>query len=124
MTQYTSLRDRGLGSQSGCISLAVGLSCFLLGRSPASPSTAATSAASRQAEVRRATWDEFDLAAAVWTVPAAHMKRGRAHRVPLSTGALGGAGRGPRAVRRRAGLPRPGRRGTGQVDGGEGAREG
>ena len=45
-------------------------------------------AAARQAEVRRASWDEFDFDAAVWTVPAAHMKRGRAHRVPLSTGAL------------------------------------
>ena len=44
--------------------------------------------AARQAEVRRATWDEFDMEAAVWTVPAAHMKRGRAHRVPLSTAAL------------------------------------
>ena len=29
-----SLRDRGLGSQSGCISLAVRRPCFLLGRSP------------------------------------------------------------------------------------------
>ena len=44
--------------------------------------------AARQAEVRRATWEEFDMDDAVWTVPAAHMKRGRAHRVPLSTGAL------------------------------------
>jgi len=44
--------------------------------------------AARPAEVRRAAWDEFDLGGAVWTVPAAHMKRGRAHRVPLSTGAL------------------------------------
>ena len=44
--------------------------------------------AARQAEVRRATWDEFDLESAVWTVPEAHMKRHRAHRVPLSTGAL------------------------------------
>ena len=44
--------------------------------------------AARQAEVRRATWGEFDMAEAVWTVPAAHMKRGRAHRVPLSSGAL------------------------------------
>ena len=44
--------------------------------------------AARQAEVRRATWDEFDFDAAVWTVPAAHMKRHRPHRVPLSTGAL------------------------------------
>ena len=44
--------------------------------------------AARQAEVRRATWDEFDLEAAVWTVPESHMKRHRQHRVPLSTGAL------------------------------------
>ncbi|MCY3838104.1 MAG: integrase arm-type DNA-binding domain-containing protein, partial [Gammaproteobacteria bacterium] len=44
--------------------------------------------AARQAEVRRATWGEFDFAAAVWTVPEAHMKRYRPHRVPLSTGAL------------------------------------
>ena len=44
--------------------------------------------AARQAEVRRATWEEFDLGSAVWTVPAAHMKRGRTHRVPLSSGAL------------------------------------
>ena len=44
--------------------------------------------AARQAEVRRATWEEFDLESAVWTVPEAHMKRYRPHRVPLSTGAL------------------------------------
>ncbi len=44
--------------------------------------------AARQAEVRRATWDEFDLESAVWTVPEAHMKRYRPHRVPLSTGTL------------------------------------
>lgn len=43
--------------------------------------------AARQAEVRRATWDEFDLDEAVWAVPEAHMKRYRPHRVPLSTGA-------------------------------------
>ena len=44
--------------------------------------------AARQAEVRRATWEEFDVESAVWTVPEAHMKRYRPHRVPLSTGAL------------------------------------
>ena len=44
--------------------------------------------AARQAEVRRATWDEFDVESAVWTVPAAHMKRYWPHRVPLSTGTL------------------------------------
>ena len=44
--------------------------------------------AARQAEVRRATWDEFDVESAVWTVPESHMKRYRPHRVPLATGAL------------------------------------
>ena len=44
--------------------------------------------AARGVEVRRATWDEFDLEAAVWSVPEAHMKRHRPHRVPLATGAL------------------------------------
>ena len=43
--------------------------------------------AARQAEVRQAMWDEFDVESAVWTVPEAHMKRYRPHRVPLSTGA-------------------------------------
>ena len=36
----------------------------------------------------RATWDEFDVGAAVSTVPESHMKRHRPQRVPLSTGAL------------------------------------
>ena len=44
--------------------------------------------AARGVEVRRATWDEFDFEAAVWTVPEAHMKRHRPHGVPLATGAL------------------------------------
>ena len=44
--------------------------------------------AARGVEVRRATWDEFDAEAAVWTVPESHMKRHRSHRVPLATGAL------------------------------------
>jgi integrase len=35
-----------------------------------------------------ARWDEFDLDEAVWTVPAARMKAGREHRVPLSRRAL------------------------------------
>ena len=39
--------------------------------------------AARSGEVRLATWDEFDLAASVWTVPAARMKMNREHRVPL-----------------------------------------
>ena len=39
--------------------------------------------AARSGEIRMATWEEFDLAALVWTVPAARMKANREHRVPL-----------------------------------------
>lgn len=42
----------------------------------------------RSQEVRRATWAEFDLHARLWTIPAGHMKRGKAHIVPLSDAAL------------------------------------
>ncbi len=42
----------------------------------------------RSGEARKAIWDEVDLDAAVWTVPAERMKRRIVHRVPLSTGAL------------------------------------
>jgi integrase len=44
--------------------------------------------AGRSGEVLGARWDEFDLDHAVWTVPAARMKAGREHRVPLSRRAL------------------------------------
>ena len=44
--------------------------------------------AARSGEVRLATWDEMDLDAGVWTVPAARMKAKRDHRVPLSRRAL------------------------------------
>jgi len=44
--------------------------------------------ACRSNEVRRARWDEVDLEAAVWTIPAERMKAGREHRVPLSCRAL------------------------------------
>lgn len=44
--------------------------------------------AARSGEVRGATWEEFDLAAAVWTVPKDRMKNGRAHRVPLTMDAI------------------------------------
>ncbi len=40
--------------------------------------------AARSGEVRGATWDEMDLAAGVWNVPAARMKMGKPHAVPLS----------------------------------------
>lgn len=42
----------------------------------------------RSQEVRLATWAEFDLEGRLWTVPAEHMKRGKAHMVPLSDAAL------------------------------------
>ena len=41
--------------------------------------------AARSGEVRLARWEEIDLGADVWTVPAERMKANREHRVPLST---------------------------------------
>ena len=40
--------------------------------------------ASRQVEVRRATWEQLDLEAAVWVKPAEATKTAKSHRVPLS----------------------------------------
>lgn len=42
----------------------------------------------RDGEVRGATWDEIDLKAAVWIIPAERMKAGREHRIPLSRAAV------------------------------------
>ena len=44
--------------------------------------------AARSGEVRGARWEEIDIEAATWTVPAERTKSGRAHRVPLSGRAL------------------------------------
>lgn len=44
--------------------------------------------AARSGEARGATWDEIDLDARVWTIPASRMKAARPHRVPLSDAAL------------------------------------
>lgn len=44
--------------------------------------------ACRSGEVRGATWVEFDIDAGIWTIPAARMKAGKEHRVPLSNTAL------------------------------------
>jgi integrase len=44
--------------------------------------------AARSGEVLGATWDEIDLDGRVWTVPAARMKAGREHRVPLTDRAV------------------------------------
>lgn len=49
--------------------------------------------ACRTSEVLGATWDEVDLESHTWTIPAARMKAGKDHRVPLSDAAqkvLGG----------------------------------
>jgi integrase len=44
--------------------------------------------AARSGEVLGATWDEVDLKAKVWTIPASRMKAAREHRVPLSPRAV------------------------------------
>lgn len=44
--------------------------------------------ATRVSEARLIIWAEVDLDAALWTIPAARMKAGREHRVPLSSAAL------------------------------------
>ncbi|HUX30534.1 MAG TPA: integrase arm-type DNA-binding domain-containing protein [Thiobacillus sp.] len=44
--------------------------------------------ASRSGEVRGATWNEIDLNAGVWIIPAERMKAKREHRVPLSSKAV------------------------------------
>lgn len=43
-----------------------------------------TMTAARSQEVRGATWDEIDLEAALWIIPAERMKMDREHRVPLT----------------------------------------
>jgi integrase len=44
--------------------------------------------AARSGEARGATWDEIDLEAKVWTIPAERMKASKEHRVPLSADAV------------------------------------
>lgn len=44
--------------------------------------------ATRTSETLGARWDEVDLEAGTWTVPAMRMKGGRQHRIPLSDAAL------------------------------------
>src|SRR6202030_2602901 len=44
--------------------------------------------ASRTAAALGARWDEIDLAAKVWTIPAKRMKSGIEHRVPLAPAAI------------------------------------
>jgi integrase len=42
----------------------------------------------RRGEVLKATWDQFDIAEAVWVKPSSHTKQKRLHRVPISAGAV------------------------------------
>jgi integrase len=42
----------------------------------------------RPGELRASQWSEFDLEAAVWTIPAERTKMRRAHRVPLAPQAI------------------------------------
>jgi integrase len=44
--------------------------------------------AARSGEVRLATWQEIDIDARTWTVPAGRMKAGKEHRVPLSAASM------------------------------------
>lgn len=44
--------------------------------------------AARTGETIGATWDEIDLEAKIWTIPAVRMKAEREHRVPLSADAI------------------------------------
>lgn len=44
--------------------------------------------ACRTSEILNATWDEIDLRSHTWTIPAARMKAGKDHRVPLSEAAV------------------------------------
>lgn len=51
----------------------------------------------RSNETRKATWGEFDLDKAVWSIPGARMKMKEAHVVPLAPAAV----KLPRALRQR-----------------------
>lgn len=44
--------------------------------------------AARSGEIRSATWQEINLEAGIWSIPAARMKMGRSHVVPLSRAAI------------------------------------
>ncbi len=44
--------------------------------------------AARSGEIRKAVWSEVDLDAAKWTIPAARMKGGVTHNIPLSPAAV------------------------------------
>ncbi|MCY3839954.1 MAG: site-specific integrase [Gammaproteobacteria bacterium] len=66
----------------------------------------------RSAEVRKATWDEIDREAAIWTIPGGRMKAGRAHRVPLSDRVLRVLDEARRELPRSGGLVFPSQKGV------------
>jgi integrase len=70
--------------------------------------------ASRSTETLNARWREFDLEAALWTIPADRMKAKRAHRVPLSAQAVALLARLKQAAHPGADLLFPGQ-GTGRA---------
>ena len=73
--------------------------------------------AARSGEVRLATWDEMDLDAGVWTIPAARMKAKRDHRRPaLGAGACDPARRTEPERWHRRGVPQSPREATLQHD--------
>ena len=57
--------------------------------------------AARSGEVRSASWSEFDMDTATWTIPGERMKGGREHRVPLVGPGAGDPRRGAGARRRK-----------------------
>ena len=69
--------------------------------------------AARSGEVRGARWDEIDLRARVWAIPAGRMKSKRVHRIPLCDRAMEiletarglGDGRGPLVFPSQGGKP-------------------
>jgi integrase len=68
--------------------------------------------AARKGETFGATWDEFDMESRTWTIPAARMKAGREHRIPLSDAALAVlAEMRSRSLPRHRGLVFPGQKG-------------
>jgi integrase len=67
--------------------------------------------AARANEACRADWHEIDLAARIWTVPAARMKNRREHRVPLAPAALAILERTPQERRHGPVFPNGTRRG-------------
>jgi integrase len=70
--------------------------------------------AQRRGELNKARWEQVDLGASVWTIPAANSKNGKEHRVPLSTLAVELFGR-LKALSRESEWVLPGAKGAGPI---------